>query len=196
MKIITVPHLTLRSSAEKVLVVTPAVQNFIQELTRTLDKQRRPQGVGLAANQVDKTWQVFATRVNTVSQEDTPASSPITIFINPQITSHSQQLILGPTPSQPRLEGCLSIPKLYGPVPRWSWVELEYQVVDKNTQELKTKTGRFTDFYARVIQHEYDHLHGVLFTDYSLQLDLPVYQENPKTGELEELENREVLEIF
>jgi peptide deformylase len=90
------------------------------------------------------------------------------------------------------LEGCLSIPGIYGPVPRWSWIELEYQLVQDG--ELVTKTERFTDFTARIIQHEYDHLQGVLFTDHILEYGLPAYVQ--QGDELRPLDDRSVLRSY
>jgi peptide deformylase len=91
------------------------------------------------------------------------------------------------------LEGCLSMPGLYGPVPRWSWIEIEFEdFVSPTSLALKSQKLRFEDFAARVVQHEADHLDGVLFTDYANDYDLPVYQENHK-GELVEIEDKSLL---
>ena len=97
------------------------------------------------------------------------------IFLNPVIVDHSKETTYGADAEDPILEGCLSIPGIYGPVPRWEWVKVRYQTIDHRSQPVE-KTERFSDFDARVIQHEYDHLQGILFTDYSLKMDLPVYE--------------------
>lgn len=165
MEIIAIPHPTLREKAEPVTAADIKVKKFAADLQKTLVTTKNPKGVGLAAPQVNKLWRIFATQV-----DDKPR-----LFINPQITSKSSTLTLGPDPEDPIMEGCLSIPKLYGPVPRAEWVELSFDVIKGN--ELVSQKDRFEDYFARVIQHELDHLDGVLFIDYSLQYDLPVYQE-------------------
>lgn len=185
MKIITIPHPTLRTIAEPVVEFDINLRQFISKLESTLAATQNPKGVGLAAPQVDKKLRVFTTAVD----------QPLT-FINPEIIGQSQTLTLGPDADDPILEGCLSMPNLYGPVPRHSWVEVEFQTLDvtsTSAQPIK-QSRRFVDFFARVIQHELDHLNGVLFVDHSLQYDLPVYHEKGK-DKTEEVE-RSFLELI
>ena len=96
-------------------------------------------------------------------------------------------MTFGPDKKEPTLEGCLSIPGLYGPIPRWEDIKLEFQEVIED--ELRTRTETFTDFAARVVQHEEDHLNGVLFVDYTEKFDLPLYKEDTRTNELITLED-------
>ncbi len=176
MKIITVPNKTLRATAKVVESVNPYLSKLVADMEKTLQSARNPRGVGLAANQVDKLYRVFTLAVDTLQT-----------LINPRIVAHSPRHTLGKNSEEPMLEGCLSIPKIFGPVPRWDWVEIEYQeLVDSSLIERKEV---FSDFTARVAQHELDHLDGVLFTDYSLEYNLPIYQEHPKTKELEEIDH-------
>ena len=84
------------------------------------------------------------------------------------------------------------MPGIYGPVPRWEWVEVEYEKIENGVFVPDKK--KFSDFHARVVQHEIDHLDGILFTDYSLEYDLPVYIE--KKNQLIEIEDRRALELF
>jgi peptide deformylase len=107
---------------------------------------------------------------------------------------HSPKLELGGTENDTPLEGCLSIPGIWGPVPRYSWIEIGFETPEKGT--LVTKKQRFEAFPARLVQHELDHLDGILFTDYSLKYDLPLYTDNPTTGKLDEIEDRSIFEIF
>lgn len=74
-------------------------------------------------------------------------------MINPHILAHSTEIVNG-------WEGCLSIPGIRGLVPRYQAIEVEYTTRDgkQNRQEL-------TDFVARIFQHEYDHLEGIVFLD-------------------------------
>lgn len=199
MKIILAPHQTLRSKATPVDKLDKKITKFIAELEKTLEKKENPRGVGLAAPQVDKKWRIFATQLpanQESSSRDDDDAQPLQIrhFINPVVINHSKKLIFGETENnkESSLEGCLSIPKIYAPVPRWSWVELKYEII-KNGRLVK-KTTKFSNFIARVVQHETDHLDGILFTDYALEHNLPIYFENKETDKLEEATNRTILE--
>lgn len=191
MQIITVPHPSLRKVAEPVTTVDQKLTQFIDELGKTLLHKRKPQGVGLAAPQVDKLWRAFVTRLPDPTQ---PQHSPVLrSFINPTITDAGSQQVLGVNPDEPDLEGCLSIPGLYGPVPRWNWVDVNYRVVEEG--RLVEQQEHFTDFAARVMQHEIDHLDGILFTDHSLHYDLPVYRESDDGKRFIEID-RSYIELF
>ncbi len=180
MTIITAPHPTLRQKSQPV-AYDKKLQKFVKNLGNTLMNKQDPPGVGLAAPQVDALKRVFATYL-----PDDQNKQNLRLFINPTVIDHSNNLILGETPRQKkaRYEGCLSLPKLYGPVPRWEWLKLQYFQIENG--ELVEQQEVFHNFAARVIQHEYDHLEGILFTDYSLQLGLPVYEED---------ENEELVEV-
>lgn len=190
MKIITIPHPTLRTEAQEVRTVDKKLIQFIKELEDTLKKKDNPRGVGLAAPQVDTKWRIFSTQLPTEPQSD---EYTLRSFINPRITDHSEHHTFGPEKKEPILEGCLSIPGFYGPVPRWEWVDLTYDYISEG--ELKTTNEHFTDFAARVVQHENDHLNGILFIDYIIQFELPLYKEDPKTEKLDELEPELILAL-
>jgi peptide deformylase len=192
MAIITVPHPTLRQTAQPIDAVDKKVLQLLEELKHTLRTRKNPQGVGLAAPQIDASKRVFATFLPDQNEgEDAP--SQMRIFINPEIIDHSSELTLGPDEKHPLLEGCLSIPGLWGPIPRWIEVKLKYQEVVDGI--LLNREAFFSEFHARVIQHELDHLNGILFTDYSLRFDLPVYKGSDRNDSLEEID-RELLELF
>jgi len=190
-KIISVPHPALRQQASLIVSADKKTEQLLANLSQTLRIQDHPKGVGLAAPQINVSKQMFVTLLS--HGEDQP--SVLTAFINPKIMDRSDDLILGETPAdeEPRLEGCLSIPRFYGPVPRFRTITMSYFTLEN--EQLMEKTATFENFPARVIQHEYDHLFGILFTDYSLEYDLPVYQEDDETGKLEEIDKR-VLEAF
>jgi len=190
MKVVTVPHPTLRAQALPVERVDKKLLQFVRDLAQTLQKARHPKGVGLAAPQVDKKWRILTTFL-----PQTEGQSAISkVYINPVILRHSKNQILGLTASdrQSRDEGCLSLPGLYGPVPRYEWIELTYDLIQN--QQLVSHQAKLMNFEARVVQHEIDHLKGILFTDYSLQYDLPVYRED-KSGHFEEID-KSILETF
>ena len=166
-KIIEIPNQNLRKVSKPVTKVDKKFIKFVAEIEETLDKKRNPRGVGLAAPQVDSPQRVFVLNVDKLQT-----------YINPKIVKTSENTTFGPDPEDPIMEGCLSMPDLYGPVPRWEWIETEFQTLENG--ELISKTATFKDFEARVFQHELDHLDGILFTDYALDFDIPVYREYKK----------------
>ncbi|MEP7166711.1 MAG: peptide deformylase [Candidatus Woesebacteria bacterium] len=171
--ILTVPHEILRKKSVEV-VFDKKIREISKELADTLFAKGNPKGVGLSAPQIGKSKRLFVTWLAS-DPEDEPVPEDLQVFINPTYIEHSSEVTFGPDKDDPILEGCLSIPNFYGPVPRFEWVDIAYESVDKDG-ELISKTGRFAGFSARVIQHEFDHLEGILFTDYSLKYDLPVYE--------------------
>ncbi len=191
MKILTIPHPTLRTVAEPVTVVDKKLKLLIKGLTETLVAKKDPPGVGLAAPQVDAKRRLFATYLPISEVEDAPQI--LRVIINPVLKDAADKAVFGPKKNEQRLEGCLSIPRIYGPVPRWEWVEYEFQELVGDV--LENRYERFSDFDARVMQHEYDHLDGILFTDYSLKYDLPILQEDPVTEKLEEID-KSMLELI
>jgi len=197
MRIITAPHPTLRQIAKEVTVFDKKFFKFLDGLADTLIKKEQPKGVGLAAPQIDKSIKVFAAILGEKNQD---SEKPIVeFFINPKITRHSEKKILGKADGSERFEGCLSVPIFYGPVPRYEWVEIEYQSLTtldlKNKPQIRTIKNRFSDFDARVIQHECDHLEGILFTDHILKNNLPVYID--EDGKWMEVKNKkEILSLL
>lgn len=176
--IISVPHPILRQEAQPVQSVNEELLALISELESTLELQRKPRGVGLSAPQVDHSSRVFTTLLEDPQKSTQHPRSVLRTFINPEIISTSKNKTFGPDMDNPYLEGCLSIPKLYGPVPRWEWVEFQFEILIDGQRVKKYET--FYDFDARVMQHEHDHLNGKLFTDYILEFDLPLYEENSR----------------
>jgi len=191
MKIITVPHLTLRQQAVPIETIDKKILSFLDQLGDTLLKKDNPKGVGLAAPQVDQLLRVFATYLPATGKRE-DANPVLRLFINPVITDVSEELTFGPNPEEPILEGCLSIPSIYGPVPRHEWIELEFQ--ELQGVELQPRKERFSAFAARVVQHEYDHLEGRLFIDYIAQLDLPLYKELGK--KMEEMDSQMIKAFY
>ena len=180
-QIIEIPHETLRKIAKEVTKVDKKFIKLVADLEETLTKKRNPRGVGLAAPQINTLQRLFCLNLNGTNT-----------YINPEIIKTSANKTFGPDKEEPIMEGCLSMPQLYGPVPRWEWIEASFQILENNT--LVKKTQNFTDFEARVFQHELDHLDGILFTDYALEYDLPVYKEYKK-DEFEEVDPQ-ILELF
>ena len=128
----------------------PTLQALMDGMMASLQKSN---GVGLAAPQVSQPLQllIVASRPNP-RYPDAPEMSP-TVMANPQVLARSHQLEMG-------WEGCLSVPGLRGLVPRHQWVEVSY--CDRQGQSTQqTLSG----FVARIFQHEFDHLQGLVFLD-------------------------------
>lgn len=149
--IITIGNILLCQQATSVQNIDdPHLQELIDNLTTTAGQAN---GVGIAAPQVGECLRllIVASRPNQ-RYPDAPFMEP-TAIINPIITGHSPEVVKG-------WEGCLSVPGVRGLVPRYQWVELSYTDRYGNLQKRK-----FTGFVARIFQHEYDHLEGILFID-------------------------------
>ena len=126
------------------------VQRLIDNLITTVIKTN---GVGIAAPQVSSSERLFivASRPN-LRYPNAPEMEP-TPMINPEIISHSEDIVKG-------WEGCLSVPGIRGLVPRYRLIEVQYL-----NREGQLQRQKLTDFVARIFQHEYDHLEGMVFLD-------------------------------
>ena len=113
-----------------------------------IETMKKYRGIGLAASQVDIPYQMFVMGTDLVEGFIEP-----TIFINPSITKVSEERTLDK-------EGCLSFPNLWLKVERPSWIEAIYQSVDGKWNEIRVE-----GYMAKCFQHEFDHLHGVCYTD-------------------------------
>jgi peptide deformylase len=153
LKVCRLGHPGLRRVAEPVPTETipnPAFQRFIDDMIETMHEY---DGVGLAAPQVHVSQQVAVLEVEKHPRYPDAPSVPLTVLINPRVTIVSNETIDG-------WEGCLSIPDLRGVVPRYR--ELLVEALDRHGKPLDFVA---TDFHARVIQHEYDHLQGKVYVD-------------------------------
>lgn len=137
----------LRQKTKPIQNIDENLIEFIRQMYETMEQAH---GIGLAANQVGFDGSVFIVDISAV--EGYENFKPIT-FINPKIVSQSDE-------TKPFQEGCLSLPNLRAEVIRPASVEIVYY--DINMKENKLIAD---DLLARVIQHEYDHLQGILFTD-------------------------------
>lgn len=117
----------------------------------------------------------------------------MTTLINPVILETSKEKTYGANPEDPFLEGCLSIPKVYGPVPRHTWVRVHFNELRDGTFHEVEQT--YYGFPARVVQHENDHIDGILFTDYSKEFNLPLFK-NARGGKLKPLSEAEREKLF
>jgi len=173
--IIKEPEEILRKKAKEVSLketLSPKIQGLILDMKETLKKT--PNGVGLAAPQVEESWRIFIVseeveeidkvknqrweekreewkRNNTKPYEE--REWRYYVFINPAVKKISKKKTEGP-------EGCLSVPEKFGLVRRAEKITVQY--FDENGKKI---TRGFTKFFARVVQHELDHLSGILFID-------------------------------
>ena len=132
----------LRTPCERVEVFDDALVAEVHEMARLMEEGR---GCGLAAPQLGR-----LRRLITVAPYD---DGTVHAFVNPEIIEHSDETEMGP-------EGCLSIGEINVEVPRYVWIKIRAQ--DLNGTEFEAV---IEDFAARVVQHEIDHLNGVLIID-------------------------------
>lgn len=147
----------LRKKAVEVTDVNDEIRTLAQEMFETMHKEK---GVGLAAEQVGRTERIFVIDIpadcdvdEETGERDNPDVEMPLAFINPKITGHGDDVQIGP-------EGCLSFPDIFANVERWYEVDAEYIDLDGNPQALHAK-----GLLARAIQHELDHLDGILLVD-------------------------------
>lgn len=146
-------HPILREKAQKVEDFDQELKDFTDSMLETM---YNADGIGLAANQVGDRRSIFTVDINTGS-DDKADYTPI-VMINPEIKSFSEEV-------STFQEGCLSIPKYYEDVDRPESIQITYTDVD-----MKEKSIEASEILSRVVQHEYDHLKGILFFDRITQL--------------------------
>ena len=144
MQIVTYPHPTLRHKSKPIRRVDSELKEMIGEMFALMYEA---QGVGLAANQVDLPLRLFV-----VNEKADPDTGEELVFINPVISR--------PKGNEIKEEGCLSIPETYGDVMRPEKIQVEAY----NLQGELFK-GELSGLLGRIVQHETDHLDGVLFPD-------------------------------
>ncbi len=144
-------HPVLRAKArglDRADIKRPAVQSLIDDLIETMSEYH---GVGLAAPQVHEGLRLFVATIDRADEEQGEAE-PV-VMINPEITVVGSDIIED-------WEGCLSVPDIRGRVPRAR--EIMLRAFDRRGERLELHVHSYP---ARVIQHETDHLDGVLFFD-------------------------------
>ncbi len=153
LKVARLGHPVLRQKANPVPVddiASDRVQRLIDDMVETM---REYDGAGLAANQVHTLLQIAVIEVETNPRYPDAPPIPLTVLVNPVVTPATEEREDG-------WEGCLSVPDMRGVVPRYTAVRLECYDRQANRVSLVAK-----DFFARVIQHETDHLNGIVYLD-------------------------------
>jgi peptide deformylase len=151
--IISLPNEHLRTRSKKVGIITDDIKAFLEDMKKATldweDSRKHEVGVALAAIQVDRPLRIVVIRNDFDNKDDRTFST----FINPEITKYEGVI-------EQDFEGCLSVPDVYGKVPRHTKVRVRAQ--DENGRYFRvTAEG----FLARVFQHEIDHTHGMVFID-------------------------------
>ncbi len=153
LKVARLGHPVLRKVAAPVPakeIRAPEIQRLIDDMIETM---REYNGAGLAANQVHTLRQVCVIEVTGNPRYPDAPSIPLTVLINPVVTPLTAEMEEG-------WEGCLSIPDMRGMVPRHTAVRLE--AYDRAGAKLDVVAK---EFLARVVQHETDHLNGIVYVD-------------------------------
>jgi peptide deformylase len=146
----------LRQKAQEVKDVNDEIRALAEEMFATMHKER---GIGLAAEQVGRTERMCVVDIPPDSdvdedgvRENPDVEMPL-VLINPRITGHTEDVQVGQ-------EGCLSFPDIFANVQRWYEIDFEYTDRDGNRQ-----TAHGKGLLARAVQHELDHLDGILLVD-------------------------------
>jgi peptide deformylase len=156
LKVARMGHPVLRAKAralEPAEIRSAPVQQLIDDM---FDTMREYQGVGLAAPQVHESVRLFVAGFAPSKDEDEADPGdrvPEIVLINPEVSAEGEEIVED-------WEGCLSIPDIRGRVPRARRIVV--RAYDRRARRIELRAANFT---ARVIQHEADHLDGVLFFD-------------------------------
>lgn len=137
----------LRTPSKEVHKVSQKIKNLVEDLLDTMYAQN---GVGLAAPQIGENYRVFVIDVSTGNEPLNPI-----VFINPKIIKKSGACISH--------EGCLSFPEAFTDVKRYANVMIKALDTNGRSFVMEAKEGTLL---ARAIQHEFDHLDGILFIDH------------------------------
>ena len=161
-KILKADNPKLRQKSKPIGKIDKKVLSLIADLKRTLLAQTNPEGVGLAAPQIGRNFRIFVIK----------SKDKVRVFINPEIIFASKTRKANSKGDEKKMmEGCLSLPHFYGPLERPQNLKVGYL-----NERGKKATETFTGFEAQIIQHEIDHLNGILFVDRLLKQKKPLYE--------------------
>ncbi len=175
LQIIKAPNPVLSQKAKRIVKVDKAISRLIAEMIESMESATDPVGVGLAAPQVGKSLQLFIAKPS--------QKSKALVFINPKIVKKEKKT--RPYTSQKdkkehkKLEGCLSLLNIWGGVERFDSIWVSY--LDETGKKHHRK---FSGFLATILQHEIDHLDGILFPKRVLEQKGTLYKsEKGEKGE-------------
>jgi peptide deformylase len=197
-KIVTAPNPILSVISEPISGIDRLAIRVIEQMKKALISTTDPKGVGLAAPQIGKSLQIFLAKPTDKSK--------ISVFINPKIIEKSSEQSFAKKSARntlqikagepkkdkneediKKLEGCLSLPNIWGPVLRASSLTLTF--LDEQGILHKQK---FSGFMATIIQHEMDHLVGVLFPKRVLEQQGTLYKSHKNKKGEDEFEEIEI----
>jgi peptide deformylase len=170
-RILKYPHPTLKHKSKLLRRVDAELKKIVREM---FDLMYLHKGIGLAANQVDLPYRLFITNLTS----DPAARDEEKVFINPVLTRRTGMAEAD--------EGCLSFPEIYAPVRR-----PEKAVVSGYNLSGEEIHWELSGLFARAVQHEYDHLEGILFIDRLSPSNLAAIRDDLTELELEFAGNRE-----
>ena len=182
LSIVKTPHKILLTPTKPVKKIDAKLRTLVNNMKQTLAVQDDPEGVGLAAPQVGVQLSLFIIKPD--------PKSAFSVFINPVIKKIVKNPPSSRYPSGLRrvkksdnstLEGCLSIEHIWSQVKRPEKILITYKTIDGTEKE-----EWFSGFDATIIQHEVDHLKGILFTKRALEQNKPIYKET--NGELNKID--------
>lgn len=155
------PDPVLRQRAKRVTEIDPSIQKLIDDMAETM---KAAPGIGLAATQVGVPLRVIVAEV--------PGDNGVLVLVNPQVVKKGGERVCE--------EGCLSIPGYKGEVKRCEWVKVKG--LDRSGKEIRLKGE---ELLAQILEHEIDHLNGILYIDRLESKDklVPVTDEPPEKRE-------------
>ncbi|HYM31712.1 MAG TPA: peptide deformylase [Candidatus Cybelea sp.] len=166
LKIARMGHPVLSRRADPVKdPTTPEIARLVKDMIETMADAP---GIGLAAPQVHVPLRVVIFQVPAERTEPGEAAVDLTVLVNPEIESLTEEMALG-------WEGCLSVPGLRGVVPRFTHIRYSGVGLDGKLVQREAR-----DMHARVVQHECDHLDGVLYPQRMTDLSRLVFESELK----------------
>ncbi len=172
--IITLPNPTLRQKSAKVSFVTPEIKQLVEDMVSVSvdweDSRPHELSAALAAVQINQPYKVTIIR----DEFEDKNMRTFTALINPKIIKFEGKI-------ETDYEGCLSVPGIYGLVPRHSKIRVQAMDIDGNEVRFKAD-----GFLARLIQHEVDHTNGIVFIDH-IRDQKDAFFELDEKGELQPL---------
>lgn len=161
-KILTTPSPLLRQKSKEVTKIDKKIKKVIADLLETVENASEPEGLGLSAIQIGEPVRIFVAKTK----------KNFEVFINPKIIEASKENLSEVLKKEKLFfEGCLSVPQIYGFVDRPYQIKLEWQ--DEKGQK---KVKEFKNKLSVCLQHEFDHLEGILFIDKLLKQKGKIYE--------------------
>lgn len=171
LKIVTAPNKVLSTPSAPISELTPRVRKLIKQMEQALISQKDPEGVGLAAPQIGENIRLFILKI--------AKDKPTKVFVNPEILKTAQHTSeveevksRRKRKTHAKMEGCLSVPRIWAPLKRAQKIIVQYQ-----NERGEEKKDSFSGFDAVIVQHEVDHLNGILFTQRCLEQKVRLYEE-------------------